>query len=193
MDEEDQQSHTRSLGLLVEKIVTPAQRVIFTISPLEIVASGLTIGLLMWFNDISVSSNIPLLIAPFAASTGVLYTQTGMSNARAWAVIAGQFLGALAGFLAISLVHQVDPLAAGIAISLALVFMRVAHALHPPALATALIVVIVPATHGARFLLFPVLAGAVVIVVIAWIVHLFEITVLHRLQRGLGQTPGWES
>lgn len=191
--ESERHDRGRAIGLFVEKIVTPAQRGIFTISPLEIVASAVTIGLLMWLNDASTSSKIPLLIPPFAASTGVIYTQPGMSNARAWNVIAGQFLGGLAGFLSVSIVQHTEPLAAGLAVGLALLFMRVAHALHPPALATALLIVLVPTAHGAKFLIFPILAGAVIIVVVAWLVHLFEIGVLHRLQRALGQTPGWES
>jgi CBS-domain-containing membrane protein len=165
-----------------EKIVTPAKTGVLNISPLEIVAAGLTIGLLFWLNDAVATSKIPLIIPSFAASVGVLYTQPGMSNARSWNVIAGQFFGALAGFICASIFTGSLPLAVGCAVGLALLFQRTTHSLHPPALATALIVVITPDAHGAMFLVRPVLAGSIIIVVIAWIVHLFEITALAHLK-----------
>jgi len=157
-----------------EKIVTPTKTGVLNISPLEIIASGLTIGLLLWFHDAAISSKVPLLIPPFAGSIGVLYTQPGMTQARSWNVIAGQFFGGLAGFICASIFTGSLPLAAGFAIGLALLFQRSTHSLHPPALATALIVVIIPESHGVRYLFFPILLGAVIIVVIAWIVHLFR-------------------
>ena len=166
-----------------EKIVTPTKTGVLNISPLEIIASGLTIGLLLWFHDAAISSKVPLLIPPFAGSIGVLYTQPGMTQARSWNVIAGQFFGGLAGFICASIFTGSLPLAAGFAISLALLFQRSTHSLHPPALATALIVVIIPESHGVRYLFFPILLGAVIIVVIAWIVHLFEFTALAHLKR----------
>jgi len=188
--EEDAQREERSEHRLVkmtETVFTPAQQGFFSISPFEAVMSGLTIALLMWMNDALVAKHEPLLIPSFAASIAVIYTQPGMSNARSWNVIAGQFLGGVAGFVSISIFHSSTPLAAGFAIFLGLVIMRLSNAIHPPGVATALIVVLSPVAHGVRFLFFPVLAGAIIVVLIAWLTHLVQLAILHTLQRSINE------
>ena len=73
------------------------------------------------------------------------------------------------------------------ALGLSLVVMRAFHCLHPPACATAMIIVLTPTVQTWKFLFFPVLFGAVVVVLVAWGVHLIEERMLHnRLE---GRTP----
>jgi len=72
---------------------------------------------------------------------------------------------------------------AGCAVALSFVLMRLTHSLHPPGAATAMLVAIVPAEDGVRFLFFPVLAGAITITVFAWLVHLLERLMMARIGR----------
>jgi hypothetical protein len=77
--------------------------------------------------------------------------------------------------------------AAMLALGLSLVVMRACHCLHPPACATAMIIVLEPTVQTWKFLFFPVLFGAIVVVLAAWGVHLIEERMLHnRLE---GRTP----
>jgi len=66
----------------------------------------------------------------------------------------------------------VAPLAASIA--LAVLVMHAARCIHPPASATALLVVVTPSMQHPVFLFFPVPLGAFVVVTIAWLVHFVE-------------------
>ena len=181
-------SVTRRFELLAEKLITPATKGLLSISPLETLAAGLAIALLVWLNDVASKDSVPLLVPPLAGSIAFVFLQRGMTMARSWNVIAGQVLGALGGLIAGTLFPHHLPLAAGLAMCLGLIFQRIAHAYHPPGLPTGLIVAIEPAAHSFHFLLMPVLAGAAIVVAIGWAVHLFEITVLHRLERALGQS-----
>lgn len=97
-----------------------------------------------------------------------------MSVARSWNVIAGQFRSATVGLACVFVLGDHLEIAAMAALALALVVMRAFHCLHPPACATALIIVVTPAVHDVKFLFFPVLFGAIVVVLIAWAVRLFE-------------------
>jgi CBS-domain-containing membrane protein len=177
----------RAFGHFLERIVRPAQRGLVSVTPLEIVAGGVTIMLLMWMNDTFGSAHDPLLIPPFAASIALTYYQPKMSVTRTWNVVAGQFLGALGGFVGYALFPHSLPLAAGIAMMLGVLFQRITHSFHPPGIATGLIIVLDTKAHAAHFLVFPVLVGSVLVVIMAWLVHGFEITVLHRLERALGE------
>ena len=70
----------------------------------------------------------------------------------------------------------VSMVAAMAAFARSLLVMHAAHCLHPPACATALLIVVTPSLQNPTFLFLPVLLGAfvVVVVVVAWGVHLFE-------------------
>ncbi|MGI9188432.1 MAG: HPP family protein [Gaiellales bacterium] len=142
---------------------------------IEIAGSMIAIGALLFLNRLSMDRMAePLFVAPLAASIAIIFIQPGMSISRSWNVIAGQFLAASVGLIcAIVLDGQIE-LAAMVALGLALVVMRAFHCLHPPACATAMIVVVTPAVQHVQFLFFPVLFGAIVVVLIAWGVHLIE-------------------
>ena len=158
------------------------------IRPIEIIGSMVAIGSLLLLNHVTMDQmSEPLFVAPLAASIAIIFIQPGMSVARSWNVIAGQFLSALVGLLCVLVLGGHLEIAAMLALGLSLVVMRAFHCLHPPACATAMIIVLTPTVQTWKFLFFPVLFGAVVVVLVAWGVHLIEERMLHnRLE---GRTP----
>ena len=165
------------------RVASPGQRGFATIMAIDTVAIGLSIGGMVELNKLAAPDHLPFLVSSFASSAVVLYTLPGLDIARSWNVIAGQFLGAFAGFTAVTVIGDHPALVAGSAVALAYVLMRLAQALHPPGAATAMIVALVPSDHGVRFLFFPVLAGAITITVFAWLVHLLEGLLMVRMNR----------
>ena len=167
---------------LVGRLVARGQRGFLTISVIDTAAIGISIGALVALNQAAAPDNLPFLVASFASSVVVLFSLPGLDIARTWNVVGGQFLGALAGFLVVTVLGDSHlALAAGISVALASVFMQVFHALHPPGAATALIVAVDPSAQGAKFLFFPVLVGIVLIVVFAWAVRLAEGRLMVRI------------
>jgi len=171
---------------LVGRLVARGQRGFFTISLIDTVAIGISITALVALNQAAAPDHLPFLVASFASSVVVLFSLPGLDIARTWNVVGGQFLGALAGFLCVTVLGG-DHLAlvAGASVALAYVFMQLCHALHPPGAATALIVAVDPSAQGAKFLFFPVLVGIVLIVAFAWAVRLAERHLMSRIG-----TPG---
>ena len=163
-------------------------------SLIDTVAIGVSVGALVALNQWTTPDHVPLLVASLGASVVVLFSLPGLDIARSWNVIAGQFLGAFSAFVCVSLLGDHPAVVAGTAVALAYVLMRLCHALHPPGAATALIIALVPADHGVRFLFFPVLAGAVTVTVFAWLVHLLERLLTARLDEeasaGAAGPPG---
>ncbi|HEY5108538.1 MAG TPA: HPP family protein [Acidimicrobiales bacterium] len=153
---------------IVGRLVAHGQRGFVTISLIDTVAIGISIGAMVELNRIAAPDHLPFLVASFASSVIVLFSLPGLDIARSWNVIGGQFLGALAGFSCVTILgHNHTAFVAGASVALAFVLMRVCHALHPPGAATALIVAIDPYAQGVKFLFFPVLAGIVLITVFA--------------------------
>jgi CBS-domain-containing membrane protein len=110
----------------------------------------------------------PLLMAPFGASCVLLFSVPASPLSQPLNVIGGHLLSASIGLLAIGVLPEVwwaAALATGVAIGL----MSLLRVTHPPAGANPL--VIFAAAPGWDFLLFPVLAGAVVLVAVATIYH----------------------
>lgn len=173
-------------------MAVPGQRGYVTVMAIDTAAIGLSIGAMVELNKLAAPDHLPFLVSSFASSAVVLYTLPGLDIARSWNVIAGQFLGALAGFLAVTVLgdaHQA--VVAGVAVAAAFVLMQACRALHPPGVATALIVAIDPSSQGVRFLFVPVLAGIVMITLFAWVVHGVERRVLARIvSRVPGSDPG---
>jgi len=162
-----------------------------TIRPIEIIGSMVAIGSLLLLNHVTMDQmSEPLFVAPLAASIAIIFIQPGMSVARSWNVIAGQFLSALVGLLCVLVLGGHLEIAAMLALGLSLVVMRAFHCLHPPACATAMIIVLTPTVQTWTFLFFPVLFGAIIVVLVAWGVHLIEERVLHnRLEREFPPAP----
>jgi CBS domain-containing membrane protein len=147
-----------------------------TISPIEIIGSGLVGAGLIYMSTLSVSlADQPLFMAPLAASIAIMFTTPGMTASRSWNVIAGQFLSAVVALAVVSVISgHGGKIAAPIAFSLALLVMRLCRCLHPPACATVMIICFAPAVQNIEFLFFPVLFGSVLIVCFTWLVHVLE-------------------
>ena len=105
-----------------------------------------------------------LLIGSFGASAVLLYGTPESPLAQPRNVLGGHVLSALVGCAMAAFVGK-GPLALATAVGLAIAVMHVTHTTHPPGGATALIAV---HDHGGwLFPLWPVTAGAAILVVVA--------------------------
>ena len=172
---------TSSVRTFVERLL-PQRRL--RISPIEILGSALAIGILLFLSNLSVAAfGDPLFVAPLAASIAIIFVDAKMTVSRTWNVVAGQFLSATVALGVVVLIGGYLEVAAMVAMALALLVMHAARCLHPPACATALLIVVSPEIQHPVFLFLPVLIGALVVVAIAWGVHLFEARFPSRLGR----------
>jgi len=172
------------------RLLTPVRQGYLELSWIDTLAVGFIIGFMVYLNQLSSPNHLPLLVASLASSAVVLFSLPGLNVARSWNVIGGQFIGALSGFICVAAPGDRLAVMAGTSVALAFLLMRLANALHPPGAATALLVAVVPADGGIKFLFFPVLAGAIMITVFAWLVHLLESYLLARTQHGVGPVDG---
>lgn len=163
---------TSAFRTFVERLL-PQRRL--TISPIEILGSAVAIGILLYLSKLSEAAiGHPLFVAPLAASIAIIFLDPQMTASRTWNVIGGQFLSAAVAFGVVMLISGYLELAAMLAIALSLLVMHAARCIHPPACATALLIVVTPAIQHPSFLFLPVLVGAFVVVAVAWGVHFFE-------------------
>lgn len=108
-----------------------------------------------------------LLIAPFGASAFLVFVVPNSPLAQPWSVTMGNSLSALAALVVLQ--TGLSPaMAAPVAVGLAVVTMAATRSLHPPGGAVALATVM--AAPGWGFVLTPVLAGSVALVLagIGW-------------------------
>lgn len=99
-------------------------------------------------------AHLPLIVAPIGASAVLLFAVPTSPLAQPWSIVGGNTISALVGVV---VVHFVDDaiLAAGLAVSLAILAMSIARCLHPPGGAAALTAVVGgPAVVSSGFL-FP--------------------------------------
>ena len=119
-------------------------------------------------------SNIAMLMAPFGASCVLKFAVPASPLSQPANVVGGHFISALVGLL----LHFIMPgnvAVAGLAVGLAVMGMMMLRVVHPPAGATALVGYSVATSW--TFLLFPVLAGSVFLVLIAGLFHKINGTV----------------
>jgi CBS-domain-containing membrane protein len=107
---------------------------------------------------------LPLVIAPFGASSVLLFALPGSPLAQPRNVIGGHLLSAAIGLVVLALVGS-GPLALGLGVGLAIAAMQITGTTHPPAGANPIVVLLTGATW--KFLFLPVMAGAVMLVVAA--------------------------
>lgn len=142
---------------------------------MEIVASSLTIGLLLYINGMVLDrAHEPMFVAPLAASIVILFIVPGMSWLRSWSVIGGQFLPSAIALGVDFVMPDHDIVVSMIVIALSLIVMRLARCMHPPGVATALLIVAATQPLDVSFLFFPVLFGSSVVVASAWLVYAIE-------------------
>ena len=109
------------------------------------------------------------LMAPLGASTAQLFSVPGSPMSQPWPVVAGHALSALSGLIAFYLFGHTS-FAAAFAVALAVAVMIQFRALHPSGGGTALFIVI-SGTSDWSYVLFPVVANAVVLVIACMVWH----------------------
>ncbi|MDX9844010.1 MAG: HPP family protein [Aquabacterium sp.] len=126
-----------------------------------VVAIGLTGGL-------SVLSGIPWLMAPFGASCVLAFGVPDSPLAQPRSIIGGHLISTAVG-LCVGAWLGSGWVAGALAVGLALAAMQLTRTVHAPAGADPLIVM---AAHAPiSYLISPVLAGSLIIVLVAWCVN----------------------
>lgn len=126
---------------------------------------ALAIGAMEWF---SVEMHYPLAVIPFATSIVTVIALPDSRPAQPRALVGGHLLATLVGLLMLKIAGP-NPLAAAVAVGLAVAGMFITDTLHPPAGINPLLVV----SHDLSwmYLVVPVLAGALLLLGFAWIWH----------------------
>ncbi|MGB0941122.1 MAG: HPP family protein [Marinomonas sp.] len=114
-------------------------------------------------------SNYPLLMAPFGATCVILFTAAAAPFAQPRNVIGGHFISALVGLVALYFFGQ-GPIVMAFAVATAIAAMQFFRAVHPPAGANPL-VILMAGSAGFDFLLLPVLLGSIVLVGVAAVIN----------------------
>lgn len=131
-------------------------------------AAGALVGLLVAAGIVAFTGAKAWLIAPFGASSVLLYAVPNSPLAQPWSVFWGNVLSAIAGLL---IVHLLPPglWVAPVAVGAGIAVMMLARALHPPGGAVALLVALAPPDSW-HFILTPVASGtaALVLVAVVW-------------------------
>lgn len=109
-----------------------------------------------------------LLIAPFGSSCVLLFALPQSPLAQPRNVVGGHLISSFVGVAVLALVGS-GPLSMGLSVGLAIAAMQVTGTLHPPAGGDPLVVT--AAGAGWSFLLTPVLAGSVALVLAAYAYH----------------------
>jgi len=132
------------------------------------------IGGLIAISCLGILSNLssyPLLIAPFGASTVLLFGAPNSPLAQPRNLVFGNLIGAISAVLCVFLLGS-SSLTSGIAVGLAIVLGQAFRCLHPPAGAVALLGVLLKASP--IFILIPVLSGSLILLGIAFCFHSFS-------------------
>ncbi len=127
---------------------------------------------------LSLWSGYGLVVAPFGASSVLLFGHPGSPLAQPRNLVLGNTLAALIAVVCVTLLGH-TPWAMGLAVGLAIAAGQQLRCLHPPAGAVALLGVLLGA-HPV-FVLTPVLSGSLLLVLIA--------VVFHRLVPATGAYP----
>lgn len=130
---------------------------------------AIAIGVLL---ALSYLSGYPLIMAPFGASCVILFALPEAPLAQPRNVIGGHFVTALTGLVAAhALPFPPGPVVIAIATGLGISFMVLTKTTHPPAGANPLVILLAKSVVPWSFLLFPVVLGAVVLVIVASLYH----------------------
>jgi CBS-domain-containing membrane protein len=132
-----------------------------------------TLGILA-ISAIASASGQPLLIGSFGASAMLLFGATGSPFAQPRNLIGGHLLSAVVAVVMVALFGS-GPVTAAVTVGMAIMLMNLTRTEHPPGGATALIAV--QGNAGPIFILIPLLAGIVVLLVVALVTNNF---VYHR-------------
>ncbi len=106
----------------------------------------------------------PFLIAPFGASAVLLYSATSSPLAQPRNLIGGHLIASLTGITCYQLMGETW-YSITISVTVAILLMMATQTTHPPGGATAIVSVL--SHKGYLFVLYPVLAGAVILLISA--------------------------
>ncbi|AHN25828.1 HPP [Gilliamella apicola] len=111
-------------------------------------------------------------MAPFGASCVILFAVSQSPLAQPRNVIFGHLIAAFVGLVFLKL-FGTNIIVVALAVGVAIVSMQYFRALHPPAGANPLVILLTAdkIDYGFSFLLFPVLSGSVILVMIAYLVN----------------------
>jgi CBS-domain-containing membrane protein len=130
---------------------------------------GITI--VVFLNDHFVAQTGRLLvIASFGASAVLIFGAIKAPFSQPRNLVGGHVFSAFVGVTVFKILHPVPWLAAGVAVGTAIAVMHATKTVHPPAGATSLIPVIGGAkihAMGYSYVLLPVAAGALILLVVA--------------------------
>jgi CBS-domain-containing membrane protein len=132
---------------------------------------AIAIGAMEWF---SLSARYPLAAIPFATSIVLVIGSPQAEPAQPRALVGGHFVSTIVG-LVVLLLAGPHAWAAALAVGLAILAMYLTDTFHPPAGINPLLVV--SNNLGWAFLFVPVLAGALLLTLFAYIWHRW----VHRL------------
>ncbi len=130
----------------------------------------LTISLIAYIDTfVQASYNYTILLAPFGATTVIIFTIPHSPIGQSKNVIFGHTISAIIGISCFFLFGEATPVSIGISVATALVAMIVTNTLHPPGGATALIAALggsVVQELGYLYPFFPVALGAIITVIL---------------------------
>lgn len=118
--------------------------------------------------SITYRAGVPMMIGSFGASAVLLYSALEGPLSQPRNLIGGHVISAIIAVAIYQMLGKTD-LSVALAVSLAIVAMLSTRTLHPPGGATALIAV--NTEQGLSFVAYPVLAGALVLLVVALFVN----------------------
>ncbi len=113
-------------------------------------------------------SSYSLIVAPFGASTVLLFGVPNSPLAQPRNLVFGNLLGAISAVLSVFFLGT-SPLSSGIAVGMAIALGQAFRCLHPPAGAVALLGVLLKASP--IFILIPVFSGSLILLGIAYTFH----------------------
>jgi CBS-domain-containing membrane protein len=114
-------------------------------------------------------TGLPLVIAPFGASSVLLFAAPDSAFAQPRSLVLGHLIASAIGLAVFWLAGSgIWPMA--LATGLAIAAMQLTRTVHPPAGADPLVIMLA-GTGSASFLLFPVLAGVLCLLAVAQAVH----------------------
>ncbi|MDL2264045.1 HPP family protein [Synergistaceae bacterium OttesenSCG-928-I11] len=128
---------------------------------------GVTVGF-GFVSFISYHSGVPILIAPLAASTCILFAAPGSPFARPRNVIFGHALSAAIGVISNHSLGE-NWLANTVCVAFAVAMMDATDTMHPPAAATSLLAF--TTDQGYMFIFRPVALGACILVLASELVR----------------------
>jgi CBS-domain-containing membrane protein len=118
--------------------------------------------------ELSTGFHAVLLVAPFGASCVLAFALPQSPLAQPRNLIGGHLVSAAVGLGVFALLGQ-QPLSFGLGVGIAIAAMQLTKTVHPPAGADPIVVILAHA--GWTFLLMPILAGTLVIVLAALAYH----------------------